>query len=57
MSCPGKRVVIPDPRIPYRVVKQVKVIVWLRAADGSYVEKEIDLMPGWWVASPQVVQP
>jgi hypothetical protein len=57
MSCPGKRVVIPDPRIPYRVVKQVKVIVWLRAADGSYVEKEIDLMPGWWIASPQVVQP
>ena len=50
------RAVIPDPTVPHRVAKETTVMVWAQRPDGRWIETEIRLLPGWWVASPQVVE-
>ena len=53
LSC--AKVVIPDPSIPHRVAEEAKVWVWVRTPEG--LSKQcIELQPGWWVASPEVVE-
>lgn len=52
-----QQAVLPDHRIPHQVARETTVQVWVRRADGQLVAERVRLMPGWWVASPQVVEP
>jgi len=47
--------VIPDPSIPHKVSREVNVMVYTRGTDGSYVEQRVRMLPGWWIASPQLI--
>lgn len=50
------RAVIPDPTVPHRVSQESTLTVWAQRPDGRWVETEIRVLPGWWIASPQVVE-
>jgi hypothetical protein len=52
-----KRNMIPDPTLPHEVAKETEVEVWCGAPDRKLVRCKVRLLPGWWVASPQVVDP
>lgn len=48
---------LPDETIPHRISEETDVQVWVRRPDGSLVEEWVRIDPGWWVASPQLVDP
>lgn len=48
---------IPDPAIPHRVAEESTATVWVRRPDGSLTKEAVRVLPGWWLASPQVVDP
>lgn len=56
-SCLPRTEALPDPSIPHRVADEAAVVVWVRRPDGLLVRETVRLLPGWWVASPQVVGP
>lgn len=49
--------ILPDERVPHRVAEEAVIWVWARNDKGELVKTKIRLMPGWWVASPRVVEP
>lgn len=53
-GCAPHAIVIPDPTIPHEVAEELEAIVWLHAPDG-YVKTRIRVLPGYWVAGPEVV--
>jgi len=53
----GHSNVIPDPNIPHQVAAETCVEVWVRRESGSMEKVKVRLLEGWWVASPQVVDP
>ena len=55
-GCAGPRV-IPDPNIPHQVAAETCVEVWVRHGNGAMEKVKVRLLEGWWVASPQVVDP
>lgn len=55
-GCAGATV-IPDPNIPHQVAAETCVTVWARAPGGEMKRVKVRLLEGWWVASPQVVDP
>ena len=60
MLLPGcqlpRQVALPDQSIPHRVATETIVDVWVRRPDGQLVVERVRLMPGWWLASPMVVE-
>jgi hypothetical protein len=56
-GCGASRLAIPDPNIPHQVAAETPVTIWVRLANGSMTKVEVRLLEGWWVASPQVVDP
>jgi hypothetical protein len=56
LSCAGARV-IPDPRVPHRIAEEAEVRVWCRTAEGDLAKCRVRALEGWWLASPQVVEP
>lgn len=50
------RAVIPHQAVPHRVSKESTATVWAQRPDGRWVETEVRLLPGWWIASPLVVE-
>lgn len=56
-SCVPRQAILPDPAIPHRVAAETVVEVWARRPDGQLVRERVRLLPDWWVASPQVVDP
>ena len=55
-GCAGAGV-IPDPNIPHQVAAETCVEVWARLPSGEMRRTKVRLLEGWWVASPQVVDP
>jgi len=56
-GCAGRvPTVAIDPTIPHEVAERVEVKVWARRADGRMQAVRIYLDPGWWVASPLVIE-
>ncbi len=55
-GCAGATV-IPDPNIPHQVAAETCVTIWARAPGGEMKRVKVRLLEGWWVASPQVVDP
>ena len=55
-GCLPTQVALPDPTIPHRVARETVVLVWVRRRDGKLVQEPVRVMPGWWVAGPQVVE-
>ena len=55
-SVPPSTVTIPDPSIPHRIAEESVVKAWIRRPDGTLTAEPVRLMPGWWIASPQVVE-
>ena len=53
----GRSNVIPDPNIPHQVAAETCVDIWVRRESGSMEKVKVRLLEGWWVASPQVVDP
>jgi hypothetical protein len=53
----GRSNVIPDPNIPHQVASETCVDVWVRRESGNMEKVKVRLLEGWWVASPQVVDP
>ena len=49
--------VIPDQRIPHQLSEEACVTIYARQADGKLVPVKVKVPAGWWVASPQVVDP
>lgn len=41
--------------IPHRLSQSCNATVWARQADGTFVEQDVLLEKGWWVASPQII--
>ena len=56
-GCGGNRLAIPDPTIPHQVAAETSVTVWVRLSSGAMTKVQVRLLEGWWVASPQVVDP
>lgn len=48
---------IPDQRIPHRVAERTKVVIWVEQPGGAMKKVEVELHEGWWIASPQIVEP
>lgn len=46
---------LPDPSIPHRLSRPAEVWVWVRRADGSFVEQAARADAGWYLASPQIL--
>ncbi len=55
-ACVPKTLTIPDPSIPHRVAEEAAVVIWVRRSDGVLTRERVRLMPGDWIASPQVVE-
>jgi hypothetical protein len=55
-SCRAGPQVLPDPTIPHRIAKETTVTVWARDPDGTLRQVPVRALPGWWLASPQVVE-
>lgn len=55
-ACAHSPLVLPDPTVPHRVAEPAAVKVWCRLPDGRTAKCAVRLDPGWWVASPQVVE-
>jgi len=53
----ARRHAIPDPSVPHRVARETTAVVWVRRHDGRLVEERVRVLPGWWLAAPQVVEP
>ena len=56
-ACVPGKVVIPDPNVPHQVAKETTVKIWVRTADGGMSAVPVRLLEGWWIASPQVMDP
>lgn len=56
-GCATTPKVLPDPSIPHRVAKDGKVTIYVRQPDGRLKKEEVKLQEGWWIASPQIVEP
>lgn len=54
-ACP-KRVVIPDPSVPHEVAEETTAYVWVRTPEGKLSKQKVKVLPGWWLASPEVVR-
>jgi hypothetical protein len=56
LGLPQERI-IPNPAVPHQVAEPVEVVIWAQRSDGTLVKETVLLDPGWWIASPQVVDP
>lgn len=57
-SCVRNVEVIPDPTIPHKVAEEGNVVIWAQDPQSKeYVKTKVRLLKGWWIASPQVVEP
>ena len=57
LGCVPSKTVIPDPNIPHQVAAETTVIVYVRLSGGEMTTAKVRLLEGWWIASPQVVEP
>ena len=48
---------LPNPAIPHRIAETCTLPIWVRRPDHSLVKETVRVDPGWFVASPQVVEP
>lgn len=48
---------LPNPAIPHRVAETSTLTIWVRRPDNSLVKERIRVDPGWFIASPQIVEP
>jgi hypothetical protein len=48
---------LPNPAIPHQVAESSTLTIWVRRPDNSLVKETVRVDPGWFVASPQVVEP
>ncbi len=55
-SCLPRPVALPDPRVPHRVATETTVEVWVRRPDRTLVRARVRVLPGWWIAAPEVVE-
>lgn len=55
-GCVPREATLPDHSIPHRVAQETTLVIWVRRPDGKFVEEEVKIEPGWWVASPWVVE-
>ena len=56
-GCATKTTVLLDQRMPHRLARAASVQVWARLPDGSLAAQWVTVQEGWWIASPQVVDP
>ena len=56
LLCCAKPTLIPDPRIPHRIADEGELVIWVRAPDGTVHKTRVRALPGWWIASPEVVE-
>ncbi len=48
---------LPNPAIPHQIAETSTLMIWIRRTDGSLVKEPVRVDPGWYVASPQIVEP
>lgn len=48
---------LPNPAIPHQIAETSTLTIWVRRPDHSLVKETIRVDPGWYIASPQVVDP
>ena len=56
MFLPQERA-LPNPAIPHQIAESSTLTIWVRRTDNSLVKETVRVDPGWFVASPQVVEP
>jgi hypothetical protein len=56
VGCATKTIVLPNPSIPHRVAKETTATIWVRLPSGQLAKAKVRVMPGWWLASPEVVE-
>jgi len=54
-GCGASKLAIPDERIPHQVAQEGEVTVWVRLSSGDMTPVKVRVLPGWWVASPLVI--
>ena len=47
---------LPNPAIPHQIAESSTLTIWVRRPDNSLVKETVRVDPGWFVASPQVVE-
>jgi len=55
-GCAARRTVIPNPMIPHRVAADSDVTIWVRHPDGTLSKQKVLIVPGWWLASPYLIE-
>jgi hypothetical protein len=38
------------------VAKETTVEIQVRTVDGGFITERVRVLPGWWIASPQVLE-
>jgi hypothetical protein len=56
-GCLPREQQLPDPSVPHRLASPATLQILVRRADGSFVAETVTAPAGWWLASPQVVNP
>jgi len=57
LGCLPQERALPNPAIPHRVAERACLKIWVRRPDDSLVQETVRVEPGWYIASPQVVDP
>lgn len=47
---------LPDPAHPHQLAKPATLTVWVRRADGTLVEQQIQATTDFWVAGPEALR-
>ena len=48
-GCLHRREVIPDHQVPHRISRATSLHLWVRGADGNFVEQETWIAPDQWI--------
>ena len=56
IGCATTQRVKLDYRIPHQISERVEVSVWCVLPDGKAVETTVVVEPGWWIASPALIE-
>jgi len=52
----ARTIALPNPSIPHRVARETTATIWVRLPNGQLTQAKVRVMPGWWLASPEVVE-
>jgi len=57
LGCATLPKALPDPNLPHQLADDTSVVIYVRMPDGRLKKEKVKAPAGWWLASPQIVEP